>query len=119
MPRSKDEICVPSTLAILEQGPLVRDTPNALGTIAVDEVLTLDVQKDKISGNALILIAAAQNQIKETLHMAGPVEAAQVAEKMMGVYNAAQGTHQPMNPFGFSPNFAGAKSAFAIVGYTK
>jgi len=118
MPRSKEEICVQSTRDILAASPAISEIQNQIATIAVDEVLTLDVQKDKISGNALVLIAAAQNQIAETIHMADPVQAAQVAEKMMSVYQSAQGTNQIPQGFGI-PSFAGAKTAFLIAGMTR
>lgn len=77
-------------------------------TIRVDELLTIEAQKEKLSGNSIVILNKAFERIEESLPEANARDAAFVADKAMAIHSALNSTIQP-GMSGLFPNFATAK----------
>lgn len=94
----------------------IGEIASPIKTIQVNEVLTMDIQRDKLSENLIVLLNRAQAQIWANMKDLDALAAAQVMEKVAGVWGTINGARNPLlgggNVFNF--NFGEAKTAISI-----
>lgn len=77
-------------------------------TIRVDELLTIEAQKEKLSGNSIVILNKAFERIEDALPEANARDAAFVADKAMAIHTALN-TSPQLGGGSLFPNFATAK----------